>query len=78
MAARVEGTPRGGMAGGAITMRRIAVIKGLFLMAGFLSFLLSVTLWFSGNQDQGLFVGIWVPSMWSLGALMLAGEKSRS
>jgi hypothetical protein len=35
-----------------------------------------VTLWFSGDRDRGLFVGIWVPSILSLGALLLAGRKS--
>jgi hypothetical protein len=54
--------------------RRLEVIKGLFLIAGALSFLLSVYLWFWEDETQGIFVGLWVPSMWSLGALLLAGE----
>ena len=29
------------------------------------SFLLSVTLWFTGLRDEGLYVGIWVPSILS-------------
>ncbi|MGB4743698.1 MAG: hypothetical protein WBH49_08700 [Flavobacteriaceae bacterium] len=32
----------------------------------FLSFLMSVTLWFTGNKLEGIFVGIWVPSILSL------------
>lgn len=55
--------------------RQMAMIKGLFLIAGVLSFILSVVLWFAVDREQGLFVGIWVPSMWSLGALLLAGER---
>ena len=39
----------------------------LFLVAAFISFLLSVFLWFMSNKEQGLFVGIWVPSIISLG-----------
>ena len=35
----------------------------LILTAAFLSFLLSVSLWFSGQQQEGLYVGIWVPSI---------------
>jgi len=31
----------------------------------FLSFVYSVTLWFSGNKLEGIFVGIWVPSILS-------------
>lgn len=57
---------------------RLAVIKAAFFLAGFLSFVFSVYLWFFVNRDQGLFVGIWVPSLWSLGALLLAGESRKS
>jgi len=51
--------------------------KSLFLVAATISFLLSVGLWFSGHKEQGLFVGLWVPSILSLGALMLAGKRGR-
>ncbi len=37
------------------------------LSAAFLSFLLSVYLWFNGQKDAGLFVGIWVPSILAFG-----------
>ena len=37
------------------------------LAAAFLSFVLSVSLWFTGNEDQGVFVGIWVPSILAFG-----------
>jgi hypothetical protein len=36
------------------------------ILLAFLSFLFSVTLWFSGMKDAGLFVGIWVPSILGL------------
>ncbi len=42
----------------------------LFLAAG-ASFVLSVSLWFAGNELQGIFVGLWVPSILSLGAIVL-------
>ena len=42
----------------------------LFLAAG-LSFVLSVSLWFAGNELQGIFVGLWVPSILALGAIVL-------
>jgi hypothetical protein len=50
--------------------------KLIFLIASFLSLVLSVSLWFSGHELQGIFVGIWVPSILSAGALQLAGESS--
>ena len=33
------------------------------VILAFLSFLYSVTLWFTGNKLEGIFVGIWVPSI---------------
>lgn len=50
--------------------------KALIFAAAFLSFLLSVALWFSGDRERGLFVGIWVPSICSAGALMMGGRRS--
>ncbi len=50
--------------------------KALIFLAAGLSFLLSVWLWFSGDRERGLFVGIWVPSICSAGALMLVGKRS--
>ena len=52
--------------------------KAIFVMAGLVSFFLSVGLWFSGNELQGIFVGLWVPSIHSLGALVLAGSEVTS
>lgn len=50
--------------------------KGLYLGAAGLSFLLSVYLWFIvGNKEQGTFVGLWVPSILSLGNLLLNSRK---
>jgi hypothetical protein len=51
--------------------------KWMFCAAAFVSFVLSVSLWFVGQRDQGLFVGMWVPSILSLGALLLAGRGAR-
>lgn len=43
-----------------------------FLVAGFASFLLSVFLYFVlDERTAGIFVGLWVPSIHSLGTLML-------
>ena len=41
-----------------------------FMGGAFLSFLLSVYLWFSGFREEGLFVGMWVPSILSFGTLV--------
>ena len=52
--------------------------KLVFLAAAFVSFLLSVTLWFFVDRELGLFVGLWVPAIHSLGTLVLTGERDRS
>jgi len=36
------------------------------IILAFFSFLLSVSLWFTGNKLEGIFVGIWVPSILTL------------
>ena len=45
--------------------------RALFLLAAGLSFVMSVSLFFTGSREQGIFVGIWVPSILSAGALLL-------
>jgi len=57
-----------------MTTQRRAVL--LILLAAFASFILSVSLWFSDHRDQGLFVGLWVPSILALGALVLVALNS--
>ena len=56
-------------------MSKIQIVKTGYVVAAGLSFLLSVSLWFSGRRDEGIFVGIWVPSILSFGALILAGRR---
>lgn len=45
--------------------------RALVLVAAFISFVLSVTLWFTGSREEGVFVGIWVPSILAFGALVV-------
>ena len=53
-----------------------ALARGLILLAAFVSFLLSVVLWFGGDRQEGIFVGLWVPSILSLGGIVLRrGER---
>jgi hypothetical protein len=43
----------------------------LLLVAALIAFALSVSLWFSGNEQEGIFVGLWVPSILALGAVVM-------
>ena len=49
--------------------------QALFMLAAGLSFLMSVSLFFTGSREQGIFVGIWVPSILSAGALLLGRKR---
>ena len=44
--------------------------RGLFLLAAGLSFLASVVIYFSGSENEGIFVGLWVPSILALGTFI--------
>ena len=57
--------------------RRRFTAKLVFLAAGTASFLLSVGLWFLGDdREVAIFVGLWVPSLFALGALVASPERS--
>ena len=58
-----------------VVERPEASARALILFAAFVSFLLSVALFFGGHENQGIFVGLWVPSILSLGALVLRGNE---
>jgi hypothetical protein len=49
--------------------------KAMFFLAAVLSFFMSVYLFFSGDYERGIFVGIWVPSILSAGSLLLGGRS---
>ena len=46
-------------------MKKLKLYLELYypVILSFLSFLYSVSLWFTGNKLEGIFVGIWVPSI---------------
>jgi hypothetical protein len=58
-----------------VTARPEAGARTLILLAAFVSFVLSVALWFGGHQQEGIFVGLWVPSILSLGGLVLRRDR---
>jgi len=53
----------------------------LILLAAFLSFLFSVSLWFGAlgpaNRDAGIFVGLWVPSILATGIYIQLRTRGR-
>jgi len=47
----------------------------LLLAAAFISFLFSIYLWFQGQREEGLFVGLWVPSILAFGGFVRTALK---
>ncbi len=45
------------------------------VLLALISFFLSVSLWFSGEKDQGLYVGLWVPSILCFGIFIELTKK---
>ena len=58
-----------------MTRERLGVT--LILIAAVLSFLLSIVLWFTDNRDEGVFVGLWVPSILAAGGFWMAAVRPR-
>ena len=71
---RILTTPTLGTGRRLSALRPFHRAKLVFLVAAFLSFLFSVYLWFFVDREIGLFVGLWVPAIHSLGTLVLVGE----
>lgn len=46
--------------------------KQMFFAAAFMSFVMSIYLFFSGDPERGIFVGLWVPSILSAGTLLMS------
>ncbi len=56
-------------------LAQIGTSKALFFAAAFISYCLSIGLWFSGDRERGLFVGLWVPSILSAAVLLLTEPR---
>ena len=56
-------------------MSRRSIAKTIYVVAAGFSFLLSVYLWFTTSKENGLFVGLWVPSILSFGNLILSEAR---
>ena len=58
-----------------MTRERLGVT--LILTAAVMSFLLSIALWFTDNREEGVFVGLWVPSILAAGGFWMAAARTR-
>jgi hypothetical protein len=54
--------------------RSFWIAKFFILLASFLSMLFSIYLFYNQDTQNGIFVGLWVPSILSAGALLFGGN----
>ena len=48
-------------------LKKFTLSDKLLFVAAFLSLIFSEVLYFQGNKDQAIFIGIWVPSILAFG-----------
>lgn len=63
-------------------MKPQTILKATFLFAAFASFVASVSIYFAADDDilgrlNGIYVGVWVPSILALGALLLSSSDRK-
>jgi hypothetical protein len=50
--------------------KKFTISDVLMLLAAFLSLIFSEILWFKGEKEAGIFIGIWVPSILAFAILL--------
>jgi hypothetical protein len=62
-------------------MNSKTIFKNCILLSAAASLVLSISLYFSGNDQSdklnGIYVGVWVPSILALGSFLLSSQKSK-
>ena len=60
-------------------MKPKIILQASVLISAAASLALSISLYFAGSEQSdklnGIYVGVWVPSILALGAFLLAGKK---
>jgi len=57
-------------------MKKLDIVDILILLAAFLSLIYSEFVWFKGEKDAALFVGLWVPSIIGFGIYLKLLKKN--
>lgn len=57
-----------------LKMNKRKLAKLGYVAAAGASFLFSISLWFTGSKQEGVYVGLWVPSILSFGTLVLGSS----
>jgi hypothetical protein len=66
-----------------ISVKPETIFKSAFIAAAFLSFIASVTIYFTADDGDvfgrlnGIYVGVWVPSILALGAFLMGAQSNK-
>jgi hypothetical protein len=62
-------------------MKSKTIFQASILVSAAASLVLSISLYFAGNEQtdklNGIYVGVWVPSILALGAFLLSAQKDK-
>jgi hypothetical protein len=62
-------------------MKSKTIFQASILVSAAASLALSISLYFAGNEQtdklNGIYVGVWVPSILALGAFLLSAQKDK-
>ena len=65
-------------------MKPETIFKAAFIAAAFISFVVSVSIYFAADDGDipgrlnGIYVGVWVPSILALGAFLMSTRDKKS
>ena len=58
-------------------LRGIGKTDKILMLLALVSLIFSEAMWFNGEKDGALFVGLWVPSILALGTYVLAWRNEK-
>ena len=58
--------------------KKFSITDGLLFISAFLSLIFSEILYFKGESDAAIFIGIWVPSILAFGIYLKLINNSRN
>ncbi|EIA08182.1 hypothetical protein SAMN05444338_11371 [Flavobacterium degerlachei] len=58
-------------------LKKFTLSDRLLFIAAFLSLIFSEILYFQGNKEQAIFIGIWVPSILAFGIYLKLIQNSK-
>ncbi len=58
--------------------KKLKIADVLIILSAILSLIFSETLWFKGEHESGIFIGLWVPSILCFGIYLKLLNKTKN